>query len=135
MRVATKYINLTRNFFAAHGVTAWLPATMTATGPDTERALAHVVELVVVGHVAGGDELDARLVEAALAELLQEVLARNPEQMDAHRLLVRCYSSMHDEAKLHSALERLADAAEDSLDAALEEAYLLQRRPAPLAAG
>ncbi|MFL6255602.1 MAG: tetratricopeptide repeat protein [Pyrinomonadaceae bacterium] len=50
--------------------------------------------------------------EAALAELLQEVLARNPEQMDAHRLLVRCYSSMHDEVKLRSALERLADAAE-----------------------
>jgi tetratricopeptide (TPR) repeat protein len=50
--------------------------------------------------------------ESALAELLQEVLARNPEQMDAHRLLVRCYSSMHDEAKLRSALERLADAAE-----------------------
>jgi len=50
--------------------------------------------------------------ESALAELLQEVLARNPEQMDAHRLLVRCYSSMHDEVKLRSALERLADAAE-----------------------
>src|SRR5918999_2039771 len=50
--------------------------------------------------------------ESALAELLQEVLARNPEQMDAHRLLVRCYSSMHDEARLRSALERLADAAE-----------------------
>jgi len=50
--------------------------------------------------------------EAALAELLQEVLARNPEQMDAHRLLVRCYSSMHDEVKLRSSLERLAEAAE-----------------------
>ncbi len=50
--------------------------------------------------------------ESALAELLQEVLARNPEQMDAHRLLVRCYSSMHDEARLRSALERLAEAAE-----------------------
>ena len=50
--------------------------------------------------------------ESALADLLQEVLARNPEQMDAHLLLVRCYSSMHDEAKLRSALERLADAAE-----------------------
>lgn len=72
----------------------------------------------------GGPEDAARLLdyvaepalaarqEAALAELLQEVLARNPEQMDAHRLLVRCYSSMHDEAKLRSALERLADAAE-----------------------
>src|SRR5919112_6165696 len=50
--------------------------------------------------------------ESALAELLQEVLARNPEQLDAHRLLVRCYSSMHDEARLRSALERLAEAAE-----------------------
>ena len=50
--------------------------------------------------------------ESALAELLQEVLARNPEQMDAHRLLVRCYSSMHDEPRLRSALERLAEAAE-----------------------
>src|SRR5215203_5246915 len=48
--------------------------------------------------------------ESALAELLQEVLARNPEQMDAHRLLVRCYSLMHDEARLRSALERLAEA-------------------------
>jgi tetratricopeptide (TPR) repeat protein len=32
--------------------------------------------------------------------------------MDAHRLLVRAYTSLHDEAKLCAALERLADAAE-----------------------
>jgi tetratricopeptide (TPR) repeat protein len=50
--------------------------------------------------------------EAALAELLQEVLARNPEQMEAHRLLVRAYTSSHDDANLRAALERLADAAE-----------------------
>src|SRR5215207_8894313 len=50
--------------------------------------------------------------ESALAELLQEVLARNPEQMEAHRLLVRAYTSSHDDAKLRAALERLADAAE-----------------------
>jgi tetratricopeptide (TPR) repeat protein len=50
--------------------------------------------------------------ESALAELLQEVLARNPEQMDAHRLLVRAYTSSHDDANLRAALERLADAAE-----------------------
>ena len=29
-------------FFASHGVTAWLPSTMTASGPDTERALEAV---------------------------------------------------------------------------------------------
>ncbi|HEY0170449.1 MAG TPA: tetratricopeptide repeat protein [Pyrinomonadaceae bacterium] len=50
--------------------------------------------------------------EAALAELLQEVLARNPEQMEAHRLLVRAYTASHDDANLRAALERLADAAE-----------------------
>ncbi len=50
--------------------------------------------------------------ESALAELLQEVLARNPEQMEAHRLLVRAYTSSHDDANLRAALERLADAAE-----------------------
>lgn len=50
--------------------------------------------------------------EAALAELLHEVLARNPEQMQAHRLLVRTYASSHDDAKLRDALGRLADAAE-----------------------
>lgn len=68
---------------------------------DAARLLDYVAEPALVARQ-----------ESALAELLQEVLARNPEQMDAHRLLVRSYSSMHDEAKLRSALERLADAAE-----------------------
>jgi N-acetylglucosamine-6-phosphate deacetylase len=39
-------------FLAGHGVTAWLPATMTATGPDTERALEAV--RAVAGPVEGG---------------------------------------------------------------------------------
>ena len=39
-------------FFAGHGVTAWLPSTMTATGPDTERALEAV--RAVAGPVDGG---------------------------------------------------------------------------------
>ncbi|HEX7955654.1 MAG TPA: tetratricopeptide repeat protein, partial [Pyrinomonadaceae bacterium] len=50
--------------------------------------------------------------EPTLAEILQEVLARNPEQLEAHRLLVRTHASSHDDAKLRAALERLADAAE-----------------------
>ena len=54
--------------------------------------------------------------EPELAELLLEVLARNPEQMGAHRLLVRAYTSLHDDAKLRSALERLADAADATGD-------------------
>jgi N-acetylglucosamine-6-phosphate deacetylase len=39
-------------FFAGHGVTAWLAATMTASGPDTERALEAV--RAVAGPVEGG---------------------------------------------------------------------------------
>ena len=71
---------------------------------DTDAAaslLDHVAEPALAGRQ-----------EATLAELLQEVLARNPEQMEAHRLLVRAYTSSHDEVNLRAALERLADAAE-----------------------
>ena len=48
---------------------------------DADGDVAHVVELVVVGDVAGGDQAHARLVEAALGELLHErrALARGQE--------------------------------------------------------
>ena len=62
--------------------------------------------------------------EATLTELLQEVLARNPEQMDAHRLLVRAYTGLHDEAHLRPALERMAEAAEATGDAEEERRAL-----------
>ena len=39
-------------FFASHGVTAWLPSTMTASGPATERALEAVA--AAAGPVDGG---------------------------------------------------------------------------------
>lgn len=54
--------------------------------------------------------------ESALAELAQEILARDREQMDAHRLLVRIYKSQHDNARLRAALESLADAADATGD-------------------
>jgi tetratricopeptide (TPR) repeat protein len=54
--------------------------------------------------------------ETPLAEMLQEVLARDPEQLEAHRLLVRAYAVARDDAKLRAALERLADAAEATGD-------------------
>lgn len=50
--------------------------------------------------------------EETLAELLNEILARNPEQMDALRLLVRLHTWQHDTEKLRGALEHLAEAAE-----------------------
>jgi tetratricopeptide (TPR) repeat protein len=48
---------------------------------------------------------------AAFAELAQEVIARDPEQLEAHRLLVRAYKSLHDNAGMRAALESLAEAA------------------------
>ena len=68
---------------------------------DAARVLGWVAEPALAGKQ-----------EPALTELLQEVLARNPEQMDAHRTLVRACESARDEARLASALERLAEAAE-----------------------
>jgi tetratricopeptide (TPR) repeat protein len=62
--------------------------------------------------------------EAQLAELLQEVLARDPEQIEAHRLLVRAYTTAHDDAKLRAALVRLADAAEATGDSEEERRAL-----------
>lgn len=69
--------------------------------------------------------------ESVLAELLQEVLARNPEQMEAHRLLVRAYTSSHDDANLRAALERLADAAEAT--SSVDDERLARTRLARLA--
>ncbi|MBS1792795.1 MAG: tetratricopeptide repeat protein [Acidobacteria bacterium] len=53
-----------------------------------------------------------------------EILARNPEQLDALRLLVRYYSWQRDESELKKALERLAEIArlKDSVE---DESYAL----------
>jgi tetratricopeptide (TPR) repeat protein len=50
--------------------------------------------------------------EERLMELLNEVLARDPEHVEALRLLVRVYAWQRDDEKQHQALERLAEAAE-----------------------
>jgi tetratricopeptide (TPR) repeat protein len=42
----------------------------------------------------------------------EEILARNPEQLDALRLLVRFHSWMRDDVELKKALERMADSAQ-----------------------
>ncbi|MGI8470510.1 MAG: tetratricopeptide repeat protein [Pyrinomonadaceae bacterium] len=48
---------------------------------------------------------------AELEKWVHEILARNPEQMDALRLLVRFYSWQRDEVNLKQSLERMAEAA------------------------
>src|SRR5256714_582596 len=68
---------------------------------DAARLLSSVAEPALRGRQ-----------EQSLVELAQEILARNPEQVEAHRLLVRAYTSLRDEARLRSALEALVEAAE-----------------------
>jgi tetratricopeptide (TPR) repeat protein len=74
--------------------------------------------------------------ESGLAEIAQEILARDREQIDVHRLLVRIYKSQHDNARLRAALESLADAA-DAMGDVGEERRALTRllRLAPEEAG
>ncbi|HEY0004132.1 MAG TPA: tetratricopeptide repeat protein [Pyrinomonadaceae bacterium] len=64
--------------------------------------------------------------ENQLMELLTEVLARNPEQINALRLLIRIYAWQRDDEKMRAALERLLDAAEAS-GLKEEERYALEQ--------
>ena len=77
------------------------------------RVLAGITERVLAGRE-----------ENQLLELVNEVLARDPEQVTALRLLVRIHWWQRDMEKLRAALERLAEAAEaDNL--AEDERYAL----------
>ena len=55
-------------------------------GHGAERRVAHAGEKVIVGHVAGADQLDPRLVEAALDEFLHEHGALAGRHKDEHRV-------------------------------------------------
>jgi tetratricopeptide (TPR) repeat protein len=68
---------------------------------DAVRVLSSITEQMLAGRE-----------EDKLMELLNEVLARDPEHVEALRLLVRFYAWQRDDEKQHQALERLAEAAE-----------------------
>jgi tetratricopeptide (TPR) repeat protein len=68
---------------------------------DATRVLGSITEQLLAGRA-----------ENDLQELVQEVLARNPEHVEALRLLVRIHWWQRDMDNLRLALERLAEAAE-----------------------
>jgi tetratricopeptide (TPR) repeat protein len=68
---------------------------------DAVRVLSSITEQMLSGRE-----------EERLMELLNEVLARDPEHVEALRLLVRVYAWQRDDEKQHQVLERLAEAAE-----------------------
>jgi tetratricopeptide (TPR) repeat protein len=65
------------------------------------RVLTNITEQMLTGREEG-----------QLMELLTEVLARDPEQINALRLLIRIYAWQRDDEKMRAALERLLEAAE-----------------------
>lgn len=70
---------------------------------DVDRAV-HALDRTIEPAMAGRQE-------AILLELLDEVLAQEPEHMDALRLLTRVYTWQRDDERMRVALERLAEAA------------------------
>ena len=68
---------------------------------EATRVIAGIAEQLIAGR---GEE--------QLLDLLNEVLALNPEQVQALRLLVRLHTWQHDDEKLRQVLERLAEVAE-----------------------
>jgi N-acetylglucosamine-6-phosphate deacetylase len=77
-------------FLAGHGVTAWLPTTMTATATDTERALAAVA--AVAGPVEGGATvlgayLEGPYLNPVRAGAQDASLIRPADRAEAARLL------------------------------------------------
>jgi tetratricopeptide (TPR) repeat protein len=80
---------------------------------DATRVLASIAEQLLAGRA-----------ESDLMELVQEVLARNPEHVEALRLLVRIHWWQRDMDNLRLALERLVESAE-AAGRAQDERYAL----------
>ncbi len=79
--------------------------------------VARILDTIIEPMLAGREETD-------LLELLNELLARNPEHVPSLRLLARIHWWQRDMEKLRTALERLAEAAEAS-GLAEDERYAL----------
>ena len=77
-------------FYASHGVTAWLPTTMTASARDLERALEAVGEVlgpVDQGATVLGAHLEGPYLSAARHGAQDRSLIRVAERAEATRLL------------------------------------------------
>ncbi|MEP6707628.1 MAG: tetratricopeptide repeat protein [Pyrinomonadaceae bacterium] len=96
-------------------------AELAAKDPDSYLRFVEVAHLHLnSGNLDGAVSVAARIVEqmlaareeVALLELVNEVLARDPEHVQGLRLLVRIHWWQRDMDKLRAALERLLEAAE-----------------------
>jgi tetratricopeptide (TPR) repeat protein len=82
---------------------------------EAVHVLSSITEQLLSGHE-----------EDKLMELLNEALARDPEHVEALRLLVRVYAWQRDDEKQRQTLERLVEAAEAAGLADIERSTLIQ---------
>jgi tetratricopeptide (TPR) repeat protein len=101
----------------ASNYTRFIPVAQLYLKADEINEAARILTNIVEPMLAGREENE-------LLELVNEMLARNPEHVEALRLLVRIHWWQRDMEKLRAALERLAEAAQ-AADLIDEERYAL----------
>ena len=69
-------------------------------GDGAERGIAHVVQQIVVHHVAGADHLDAGLVEPALGKLLHERAALTCRHEHEHGVRLGVFHPLQERRKV-----------------------------------
>ncbi|MGH9882230.1 MAG: tetratricopeptide repeat protein, partial [Pyrinomonadaceae bacterium] len=101
----------------ASNYTRFIPIAQLYLKADEINETARILTSIVEPMLAGREENE-------LLELVNEMLARNPEHVEALRLLVRIHWWQRDLEKLRAALERLAEAAQ-AAELPDEERYAL----------
>ena len=114
---------LARTYIDAEDATAAQRATesLVESDPSSYPLIFEVARLYLQrSYVSEAVRVLARAVEPALAgrrevalhEILSETLARDPEHIEALKLLLRIYAWQRDDERMHVTLERLAEAAQ-----------------------
>ena len=72
-------------------------------GDHADQRIAHAVELVIIGHVAGANDLDAGLGEFTLVDLLHEACALTRRHEEEERIRLQIFGLLQEgrEFRIH----------------------------------
>ena len=124
MRVATKYVNLTRKFFASHGVVDYrIVESLGATeGAPASGAAELIVDITTTGATLAANALktlDDGVILRSQANLVASLGAHwNAEALDAARAMSLRIAAAEDAGQLREVRARLPGPAQAGLDAA-----------------